>query len=135
MEVSDEIWDLVNLRKATEGFIATSDKKGRCDAACIGSLQLSDRETMTMLVGESRTLENLKQNPRAVFITAQGAAVEDVRGCRVYLEVMDIVEKGPVIDKGREMLASAVAPETATERIKAFVTLNVTDVRPLIDNA
>ncbi len=133
MEVSDEVWDLVNLRKPTSGFIATTDKKGRCDAACIGSLQFSDRETMTMLIGDCRTLANLKQNPRAVFITAQGDTVENVRGCRVYLEAADIVEKGPVIDKGRQMLTAAVTPEMAAERVKAFITLKVTDVRPLID--
>jgi len=133
MEVSDEVWNLVNLRKPAEGFIATADRKGRCDAACIGSLQLSDRETVTMLIGDGRTLHNLKQNPKAVFITAQGAAMEDIKGCRVYLEVASIVEKGPVIDKGREMLTDAVNPEAA-ESIKAFVTFKVEAVRPLIDS-
>lgn len=134
MEVNDEVWDLVNMRKPAQGFLATADKKGRCDAACIGSLQLSDRETMTMLIGDGRTLKNLKQNPRAVFMTTQGDAVEDVKGCRVYLEVASIVESGPVIDKGREMLAAAVTPETAADSIKAFVTFKVTAVRPLIDS-
>lgn len=132
MEVSDEVWDLVNLRKPASGFIVTSDKKGGCNAACIASLQLSDRGTMNMLVGDSRTLKNLKQNPQAAFITAQGEAMDEVKGCRIYLKVTSIVEKGPVIDKGRAMLAEAVNPEAA-ERIHAFVTFEVTESRPLID--
>ena len=132
MQVSDEVWDLVNLRKPASGFIVTADRKGRCNAACIASLQLSDRGTMNMLVGESRTLKNLKQNPQASFITAQGETMDEVKGCRIYLKVTSIVEKGPVIDKGRAMLAEAVNPEAA-ERIKAFVTFEVTELRPLVD--
>ena len=133
MRVSDETWDLVNQRRPTEGMLATADREGRCDAACIGSLQFSDRETMTMLVGDNRTLKNLKQNPMAVFITARGEELEDVMGCRVYLEATSIVEEGPVIEKGKEMLSGAAGPEAAG-RVKAFVTFQVTGVRPLVES-
>lgn len=132
MQVSDEIWDLVTLRRPTEGVIATADRKGRVNAAVIGSLQFSDRETMTMLVGDNRTLANLKRNPRACFLVARGESMQDVTGCKLYLEARDIVESGPVVDRGREMLAEA-AGEDLTSTVKAFVTLRVVDVRPLIE--
>lgn len=132
MDVSDTVWDLVNFRKTTAGFLATADGGGRPNVACLGSLQLSDRGTMTMLVGDNRTLKNLKENPYAAFITASGDAVGEADGCRVYLEVTDIVEEGPVVDKGRQMIAEAVNPEAATT-IKAFVSFEVTGTRPLVD--
>ncbi len=131
MEVSDEVWDIVNLRKPTMGFLATADGRGRCNAACIGSLQLSDRGTMTMFVGDNRTLRNLKENPSAVFITSTGGDIENVNGCRIYLEVTGIVEEGPVIEKGRAMMAEAVDGNVALE-MKAFVTFDVKEVRPLL---
>ncbi len=132
MRVSDEVWDLVNLRKPTDGVIATADRKGRVDAAVISSLQLSDRETMTMLIGDNRTLANLKRNPRACFLVAKGETMQDVEGCRLYLEVQSIVESGPVIDRGREMMAEAAGVESVGV-VKAFVTLRVVDVRPLVE--
>lgn len=132
MKVNDHVWDLVNRRKPTAGFLATADGEGDCDVACLSSLELSDSETVTMLIGDNRTLANLKQNPRAVFIVAVGDTMEDADGCRVYLEVKDIAEEGPVIDKGREIIVAAAGPEMAGA-VKAFVSFDVTDVRPLID--
>lgn len=132
VRVNDEIWDLVTLRKPTGGVLATADRKGRVNAAVIGSLQFSDRETMTMLIGDNRTLANLKRNPRACFLVAAGEGTEDVRGCKLYLEVDDMVESGPVIDKGREMVAEASGIDSG-KAVKAFVTLRVVDVRPLVE--
>jgi len=132
VEVSDKVWKLVNFRKVNAGFLATAGKDGRCDIACISSLQFSDSETMTMLTGSNRTLGNLKENPNAAFITASGDTVEATEGCRVYLEMTSIVEEGPVIEKGRQMIEQTVNAEAAG-MITAFVTFKVTEVRPLID--
>lgn len=132
MKVSDHVWDMVNRRKPTAGFLATADAEGNCDAACFGSLELSDSETMTMLIGDNHTLSNLKQNPKAVFVVAAGDTMEDADGCRLYLEVKDIVEEGPVIDKGRQIIAAAINPEAA-DLVKAFVSFEVAGVRPLAD--
>ena len=132
MEVSDEVWNLVNFRKVSDGFLATADSEGRCNVACISSLQLSDTETMTMLTGNNRTLENLKQNPDAAFITARGDTVETTEGCRVYLKVTEILEEGPVIEKGRQMIEQTVNAEAAA-MISAFVTFEITGTRPLVD--
>ena len=132
MKVSDEVWNLVNFRKVGDGFLATADSEGRCNVACISSLQLSDTETMTMLTGSNRTLENLKQNPNAAFVTAKGDTMETTEGCRVYLRVTEIMEEGPVIEKGRQMIEQTVNAEAAA-MVTAFVTFEVTGTRPLID--
>lgn len=132
MEVSDSIWDMVNYRKATSGFLATSGRNGKCNAACFSSLQFSDRSTMTMLIGDNHTFRNLRENPNAVFVTATGDDMESARGCRVYLEVREIVTEGPVLDKGRQLVEDAAGPE-AGGYIKAFVTFEVIAVRPLVD--
>lgn len=132
MKVSDHVWDMVNRRRPLSGFLATADLKGNCEVACSSSLELSDSETMTMLTGDNRTLANLKENPRAAFIVAAGDKLEDADGCRVYLEVRDITEEGPVIDKGREIMAKLAGPEAAGT-VAAFVTFDIADVRPLAD--
>lgn len=132
MKVSDDVWDAVNLRSAAHGFLATASKDGLCDVACFSSLQFSDTETMTMLIGNNRSLENLKENPNAAFVVASGDTMEDVQGYRVYLSVEDVTEEGPVIEKGR-MIIAQTAGEEAARMVTAFVTFRVVDVRPLVD--
>jgi hypothetical protein len=132
VEVSDNVWDLVNFRKETAGFLATAGADLRCDIACFSSLQLSDLETMTMLIGDNRTLANLRVNPNAAFIVAKGDTMEDAQGCRVYLRVKEIIEEGPVIEKGRQLVEQSSGAE-AVGNIKAFVSFEVVETRPLID--
>lgn len=131
MQVDDEVWDLVNTRKPSHGILATSDGDGNCDAAIYGSLQLSDLETMTMTIGDNRTLSNLKENPKAVFLVFSDESLEHMEGARLYLHVESIVEEGPVLDKGRMMVSAAVNPNAA-KMMKAFITFKVQDVRPLV---
>ncbi|MBN1288233.1 MAG: pyridoxamine 5'-phosphate oxidase family protein [Actinobacteria bacterium] len=130
MEVDDEVWDLVNMRKRSNGILATADRKGNCNVAIYGSLQLSDLETMTMTIGDTRTLANLKQNPKASFLVFTGESFDAMKGARLYLEVTDIIEEGPVLDKGRMMITEAAGREAA-EAMRAFVTFKVVEVRPL----
>jgi hypothetical protein len=87
---------------------------------------------MTMLIGDNRTLANLRVNPNAAFIVAKGDTMEDAEGCRIYLRVKDIVEEGPVIDKGKELAAQTGGADAAAN-IKAFVSFEVVETRPLID--
>lgn len=132
MEVNDKVWDLVGSRKMNMGYLATADGEGRPNAALLSSLQFADRETMTMLVGKNRSLENLKKNPYACFVTVSGETMDDVEGVRIYLRAREIIEEGPVVDRGRDMVA-ATMDERAAAAIKAFVTFEVLDVRPLVD--
>ena len=105
MEVSENVWNLVNNRADTRGFLATADMEGKCDAACFNSLRLADRHTMTVTLSPNRSLANLKANPRAAFAMTTGESVQDVDGCRVYLLVREIVEGGPVLEEPRRTTA------------------------------
>jgi len=132
MQVDDHTWDLVNSRSMTRGCVATAAGDGTPDVAVIGSLQLSDRETMTMMVSACCTLSNLRENPRAAFIVTTGDTLEDFDGCRIHLEVRQIIDEGPVLDKALSVLA-ATAGEEAAARMRAFVIFDVQRVRPLMD--
>lgn len=131
MQVDDKVWDLVNTRKPSHGILATADCEGNCDAAIYGSLQLSDLETMTMTIGDNKTLSNLKENPKAAFLVFSGDSLDHMEGARLYLKVESIVEEGPVLDKGRMLVSAAVNPRAA-KMMKAFITFKVEDVKPLV---
>ncbi|HEY5527022.1 MAG TPA: hypothetical protein VIK02_05540 [Candidatus Anoxymicrobiaceae bacterium] len=132
MEVSENVWNLVNNRADTRGFLATADMEGKCDAACFNSLRLADRHTMTVTLSPNRSLANLKANPRAAFAMTTGESVQDVDGCRVYLLVREIVEGGPVLEEARRTTAERMGKEAA-ERVQAVVMFDITETRPIID--
>ena len=132
MEVSEKVWNLVNNRANTRGFLATADADGKCDAACFSSLRLADRSTMTVTLSPNRSLANLKANPRAAFVMTTGESVQDVDGCRVYLLVREIVEGGPVLEEARRTTAERMGKEAA-ERVQAVVMFDITETRPIID--
>lgn len=132
MEVSDKVRELVNKRTAASGFLATADKEGRPNVAVFGSLRMPDNETMIMVMGETRSLANLRENPHAAFITCTGTSPADARGCRVYLKVREIQEEGEILEKGRRMVAEAVGEETA-RILKVAVIFDVVETRPLVD--
>ena len=132
MEVSENVLNLVNNRADTRGFLATTDADGKCDAACFSSLRLADRSTMTVTMGPNRSLSNLKVNPRAAFVVTSGESIQDVDGCRVYLLVREIVESGPALEGARRTTAEQMGEESA-KHVKAVVTFDITEARPIID--
>jgi hypothetical protein len=132
MEASEHVLDLVNNRAETRGFLATADTYGKCDAACFSSLRLADRSTMTVTMSPNRSLSNLKANPNAAFVVTRGNSIEDVDGCRVYLLVREIIESGPALEEARQAAAEQMGEEAA-KHIKAVVTFDITETRPIID--
>lgn len=123
---------LVNERVMTRGFLATADAEGNCDAACFSSLRLVDRSTMTVTLSSNRSLANLRVNPRAAFVVTGGETFQDVDGCRVYLSVKDLIEEGPTFEKAQLQVAEQMGEEAA-RNVKAFVTFDITETRPIID--
>ncbi len=132
MEASEHVLDLVNNRADTRGFLATADAVGKCDVACFSSLRLADRSTMTVTLSPNRSLSNLRANPSAAFVVTTGDSVQDVVGCRVYLLVSEIIESGPVLEEARRTAAEQMGKEAA-EHVKAVVTFDMVETRPIID--
>ena len=132
MEVSQAVWELVNERMATSGVLATADKDGKPNVGVYGSLRMPDKDTVTMVMGETRSLANLRENPHAAFSTCTGTSPADAKGCRVYLKVKDIQTEGEILENGKKMVAEA-AGQAAADMLKAAVIFEVTETRPLMD--
>ena len=50
------------------GCMSTTGKDGKVNVACFGSPRMIDDKTVVMAVRKNRTLDNLRQNPNAVFM-------------------------------------------------------------------
>jgi hypothetical protein len=115
------------------GVLSTADKEGGVNAAVFGSPRMIDDDTIVMGTSANRTLQNLEQNPSAVYlIVEQGKAATDWRGLRVYLKVDRIEKEGNHLEQIRSAIAK-MAGEDAAGRIVAAVVFKVTRVRPLVD--
>lgn len=115
------------------GTLSTADTAGNVDSAIFGSPRMTDEKTVVMGLGQNRTLRNLQQNPKAVFLIVEpGKEFLDWKGVRVYLKVQDLATSGPVLDNFKADMAK-VAGEEAAAMVHAVVRFAVTNVRPLID--
>lgn len=115
------------------GTISTAAKDGRVDVAVMGSPRMTDEKTVVLGSGSNRTLENLQQNPNAVYMIMEpGQGLMDWKGVRVYLKMKDLATSGPAFDEYRRQLI-AVIGEAAGAMIHALVTFEVTEVRPIVD--
>jgi hypothetical protein len=115
------------------GALSTANKAGDVNAAVFGSPQMTDEDTVVMGIGNNRTLENLIDNPKAVFIFMEpGDNPAQWKGARVYLEAMAIYNKGDLFDQLKETIAR-VAGEHSAKMLHAVIRFNIIGVRPLID--
>ncbi len=127
-----ELMEMFN-KQPRLGTLATSDGRGAVNNAVFSALNMVDEETVVMAIGENRSYDNLKENPRAAFIFFEPAASPfDWKGARLYLAAAAMEESGPLYDQ----LVAAVRKEVgdqAADNIKAAVTFKIENVRPLID--
>jgi hypothetical protein len=115
------------------GTLSTAAKDGTVDSAVFGSPRMTDEKTVVMGLGQNRTLNNLQENPHAVFLIMEpGRALADWKGIRVYLTVTALAVGGPALDTYRQQIAKVMGPDAA-KMIHAAVTFEVTGVRPLVD--
>lgn len=119
-------------RQTRIGALATSNKKGDVNAAVFGSPRMIDEDTVIMAIGENRSLQYLKENPKASFIVIEpGDSPTDWKGARIYLELDTFERYGELLDSFRENIRK-VAGDKSANAIVAAVRFKVTDVRPLI---
>lgn len=116
------------------GCLSTADRRGRVDAATIGSIRLVDEKTATVGLGQNRTLANLRENPYAVFLIMEpGPTPPQWRGLRVYLKMTACHTSGPELEAKRSEVAEKIGADAAKKMIRAAVTLEVEAIRPLLD--
>jgi hypothetical protein len=115
------------------GVFSTSSKDGKVDSAVLGSPQMIDERTVIVALGKGRTFSNLQENPKAVYLIMEpGAGILDWKGVRVYLRMKEYATSGPQLDQWK-IQAAKIVGEEAVKMVQTLVTLEVTEVRPLID--
>jgi hypothetical protein len=130
--MSDKLMEYFN-KQPRIGTLSTANRQGAVDAAVFGSPRMIDEKTVVLGSGDNRTLKNLQENPRAVFLIVEpGKNITDWKGIRVYLKVKSLATSGEVLETFRRQMAK-VAGEAAAQMIHAVVTFEVTEIRPLID--
>lgn len=113
--------------------LSTADREGRVNAAYFGSPFMTDERTITVGLTRNRTLANLRENPRAVFLIMEpGRSLPDWRGVRVYVRMTDCATEGEALAATRSRIAQH-AGEAAARAIQAAVTFTVEEIRPLAD--
>lgn len=115
------------------GVVATTDRNGQPNLAYFGSARVLPEGNFILALGDNRTLDNLEQNPNAVFLVMKESPVTfNTPGWRLYLKVLMIHRAGEVLESMRKNIADKAGPKVA-ETIKAAVVFDITEVRPLID--
>jgi len=115
------------------GILSTANKSGQVNAAYFGSPQMVDEKTVVMGLGQNRTLSYLKENPNALYtIMEPGATVTEWKGVRIYLKCVGLETSGAKLDEIKAKI-SQMAGEGAAQMIKAAVTFEVGEIRPLAD--
>ena len=113
--------------------LSTADKNGKIDNAVFGSPQMTDVKTVVLLLRKNRTLVNIQENPYAVLtIMEPGETHEDWKGVRVYLKMIDFQTSGEMLETRRRNAIRSIG-EAKAKLIKAAVTLEIYEVRPIDD--
>lgn len=119
-------------KEARIGILATANNDNDVNAAVFGSPKMIDEDTVIMAIGDNRSANYLKENPKATFIVVEpGEAPATWNGARLYLEVEAFEGYGEVLDSFRANIRK-VAGDKSANAIKAAIRFKVTDVRPLI---
>jgi len=127
-----ELMEIFNKRPRI-GTLSTANKNGEVNVAVFGSPQMIDENTVVMGIGNNRTLRNLKENPKAVFIVLEpGKGIMDWKGARVYLRATNIESSGAFYENIKEAIRKA-AGEQAAQMIHAAIRFEITEVRPIVD--
>ncbi len=86
-----------------------------------------------MAFARGRTWANLQENPHAVYMIMEpGEGLQDWKGVRVYLRMLEHAESGPKLEAYKREAAKIVGEE-AVEMITVLAAFEVEEVRPLID--
>jgi hypothetical protein len=116
------------------GTLSTVNKAGEVNVAYIGSAVMTDPKSVTMGLGNNRTLKNLQENPNAVYMVMEpGKKLPEWKGVRVYMKMTECHTSGKKLEEKRAEIGQKVGAETANKMIQAAVIFEVTEIRPMVD--
>ncbi|AFM23608.1 pyridoxamine 5'-phosphate oxidase family protein [Desulfomonile tiedjei] len=131
--MSKELMEYFN-KQPRMATLSTADSKGNVDSAYFGSPRMIDEKTIVMGSGTNRTLANLRENPKAVFLIMEpGKTIAEWKGVRIYVTMKDCATSGQQLDQMRAAIAERVGPEVANKMIHAAITFEIDNIRPLAD--
>jgi len=114
-------------------IISTANKNREPNVAILNSTRLEDNDLIEFEIGKSITLQNIKENPKIVFMIArEGNTLMEFKGVRIYSKVIDIQTIGEKLDNAKEILRTRVGKEAA-DSITATVICKIEQIRPLVD--
>ncbi len=132
VEISEEYKAIIN-KPGRVGTLSTVDAEGKPNVAYFGSPRVNDDGLFVMGLAGGRTLQNLKDNPHAVFFCVEEGPVSfATKGCRVYMKVREIQTEGPLLDLVKKRVAEG-AGQDAANMMQAAVSFDATLIRPLLD--
>jgi hypothetical protein len=131
--MSKELMEYFN-KQPRMATLSTADSNGNVDSAYFGSPRMIDEKTIVMGSGTNRTLANLRENPKAVFLIMEpGNTISEWKGVRIYVTMKDCDTSGQKLEQIRAAIAEKVGPEVANKMIHAAITFEVDKIRPLAD--
>lgn len=120
-------------RPGSFGILATVGPGGESNAALFASARMPDEQTLALGLGENRSLEYLRGNPRATFLVYESGDNPLLwQGLRLYLRRRKLTDSGPLF----EAIVAGVAEQAGPLAARAIITVvlfEITAIRPLID--
>ncbi len=131
MQISDEVKKIL-ANESKSVVLATADKSGAVNVAMFGSMQIMEGSSMLMMLGDNRTYANVSVNPNvACLVTIDGTSGMGVKGCRLYLKVINIVDEGAEFDSVKAKLKEKIGG--AVDMLKHLIKFEIVDARPILD--
>ncbi|MBW2184943.1 MAG: pyridoxamine 5'-phosphate oxidase family protein [Deltaproteobacteria bacterium] len=115
------------------GILSTADSHGTPNCAVIGSAVTSDDNQLILALGDNRSLQNLQQNPQAVFIAFKEADFLPAwQGIRLYLKLEEIIYDGALKEQRVAEIKQSVGNHAAKMMVAA-VRFSIYETRSLLD--
>lgn len=122
----DELKEYFENRKGT-GILATADSGGNVSAALYSRPHVMEDGSLAFIMGDRRSLANVRSNPRACFLFREEGGYD---GVRLYLEMAGEEKNSPLIDTLRR--GTHGRERTAPAGDRYLVRFRVTGRRPLV---
>lgn len=115
-------------RASGTGVLATADSAGRVDAAVYSKPYFPDEEHVAFIMSETRSYDNIEENPFAVYCFTESA--EENKGRRLYLKKVKEERDSKQIN---EVMKKVYPPgeQKYQSQAKSLVYFKVDEVRPL----
>lgn len=134
--MSAESWQqLFHDGGPTVGTLSTRGADDQLNAALFGSARLLEDGRLALILGDNRTLRNLRRHPQAVFLLARpGATLLAWQGVRLYLR-LDGLESDGALFAALQAETARLAGRHAARRLQAVALFRIESTRPLLDLA